>query len=405
MKIAIIGGGAAGIITAYYLHKNGHDVDVFEKSNSLGGHIRTSNKNCHVEGIASDLYLEGGVIEFSEEFHHFKALLKELNVPTEPVAIGTGLFLSNGKHILSPTLINNNFKGAKRFAELLKFWGFSIKSASLAKQFKNVNPANFSDLNLEDILKHDGYTEKWVKLLMMYCYSIAYPNISTFSAEVALYNLKHYMMADWFRIKGGVYSYIEKILHHFTGNIYTDTAIKEIKRESDCVTIQTENDKSYTYQKVALATPPDQILKLLANPTPEEIKWFTPWTENKATTIIHTDAALYSPHKIKQASEFDFFKKTNDWGYNALLNNVCGIPQKTPFYLAYNLQDRINVNSIVTEITHATPNYTAAAIRYRKDVLKNNGLYNTLYAGAWLSDGLHEGAVVSAQNVAKIIGV
>ena len=45
MRIAIIGGGASGMVTAYLLDKQGHQVTVFERQPALGGHIRTLNKN------------------------------------------------------------------------------------------------------------------------------------------------------------------------------------------------------------------------------------------------------------------------------------------------------------------------------------------------------------------------
>jgi glycine/D-amino acid oxidase-like deaminating enzyme len=45
MKIAVIGGGASGLVSAYLLDKQGHHVSVFERQPMLGGHIRTLNKN------------------------------------------------------------------------------------------------------------------------------------------------------------------------------------------------------------------------------------------------------------------------------------------------------------------------------------------------------------------------
>jgi uncharacterized protein len=45
MKIAVIGGGASGMVSAYLLDKQGHHVTVFERQPMLGGHIRTLNKN------------------------------------------------------------------------------------------------------------------------------------------------------------------------------------------------------------------------------------------------------------------------------------------------------------------------------------------------------------------------
>ena len=44
MKIAIIGGGSAGLVTAHLLD-GAHDVTIFEKAPILGGHVRTLNRN------------------------------------------------------------------------------------------------------------------------------------------------------------------------------------------------------------------------------------------------------------------------------------------------------------------------------------------------------------------------
>jgi uncharacterized protein len=45
MRIAVLGGGASGMVTDYLLDKQGHHVTVFERQPILGGHIRTLNKN------------------------------------------------------------------------------------------------------------------------------------------------------------------------------------------------------------------------------------------------------------------------------------------------------------------------------------------------------------------------
>ena len=50
MRVAIIGGGSAGLVTAHLLGGT-HDVTLFEKSPILGGHVRTLNRNvsCSLE--------------------------------------------------------------------------------------------------------------------------------------------------------------------------------------------------------------------------------------------------------------------------------------------------------------------------------------------------------------------
>lgn len=37
MRIAVIGGGASGMVTAYLLDKQGHHITVFERQPMLGG--------------------------------------------------------------------------------------------------------------------------------------------------------------------------------------------------------------------------------------------------------------------------------------------------------------------------------------------------------------------------------
>ena len=41
MKIAIVGSGVAGLMTARRLHELGHEVTLFEKQDQIGGHVRT----------------------------------------------------------------------------------------------------------------------------------------------------------------------------------------------------------------------------------------------------------------------------------------------------------------------------------------------------------------------------
>ena len=49
MRIAIIGGGSAGLVTAHLLD-GVHEVTLFEREPILGGHVRTLNRN-----VACDL--------------------------------------------------------------------------------------------------------------------------------------------------------------------------------------------------------------------------------------------------------------------------------------------------------------------------------------------------------------
>ncbi|MTI69798.1 MAG: FAD-dependent oxidoreductase [Firmicutes bacterium] len=70
MKVAIIGAGFSGMLSAYLLEKEGIDVTIYEKQESLGGHCRTLSS----KGVYAEL---GTVFTFTKQI---KELLIELQV-------------------------------------------------------------------------------------------------------------------------------------------------------------------------------------------------------------------------------------------------------------------------------------------------------------------------------------
>lgn len=405
MKIAIIGSGASGMVAAYLLN-NKHHVTVFEKQPILGGNIRTLNKNVKSTQCQSNVYLEGGVIEFPLKFYNFIKLMIELGVELEPVDIGSSLFFKDGRRFLSASANRKNCTRIKSFIEYIKFNSLYARSAYFSLKTHFVTAQDLYNKSMAEYLHSDCIRNCWIKLMTMYSYSMPYEIISEFPAELAIPALREYVYTGWVRIKGGVYSYIEKILDKFNGDILSNVEIIDISRKLDVVKIKLASGATYKFDKVIFATPPDQVLKLLSDPTDEEIKRFSAWNKNTATTVLHTDTSIYNRYGIQKYSEFDFFQTEKSWGYNAYLNQLCGVPTNidNPQYnLAFNLNSLINKNKIIHTFEHHTPLYTVEAFKHRNEIIKTNGENNTYHAGAYLADGLHEGAVTSAIRVATTI--
>ncbi len=406
MKIAVIGGGSSGMVTAYLLDKNGHQVTVFENQPILGGHIRTLNQNVITDSPNSGLFLEAGVLEFTLKFHNFLALMQELGVELEPVDLGSALFFQDGSHLLSATTIRKNFSGLRGWLEYLRLDSIYAQSILLRLKLRFAKTQQLYDRPLSDYLRGKSARNDWIKLLTMYSYSMPFELIDDFPAELAIPALRDYVMTEWVRVKGGVYSYIEKILARFRGHVVLNAQITSILRTFDGgVQIQLADRVPELFDKVVFATPPDRVLELLADPTDDEIRRFAAWKPNYATTVLHTDRSMYDRYGIRQITEFDFFETPSGWGYNAYLNQLCGINSPQPYSLAFHLQDSIDPDHIIHTQEHHTPLYTVDAFRYRDEVVRTNGEYHTYHAGAYLCDGLHEGAITSAIRVAELIGV
>jgi len=148
------------------------------------------------------------------------------------------------------------------------------------------------------------------------------------------------------------------------------------------------------------------LLRLLDDASEEEHTWFSNWQANYAETVIHTDESLYADWELRGFTEFDVFEKEggNDAGYNAWLNRLCGLPDghDTNYFLAFNLEDRIDPRKILDRQRHHTPRYTAQAVASVNEIKAANGRNNTYYAGAYLYNGLHEGAIQSALAIKSL---
>ena len=404
MKIAIIGGGASGMATAYWLDRQGHHVTVFERQPMLGGHIRTLNQNVQPNRSACTEVLECGVLEFPSVFHNFIALMQELDVELIPVKLGSEVFPKNGSHFLSEVAIDRNFTGIHRLIEYLRFDRVYLSAAGLWLKTRFAELQDFYDRPLSDYLQQESSGNLWLKLLTMYSYSIPYNLLNDFPAELAIPMLREYLSVDWLRIEGGVYTYIAKILERFQGEILLNEEIANISRNVDGVKIERANGEIRAFDRVVFATSPDRVMALLADPTEAETRRFSAWQANHVITTVHTDTSMYVDRGIRQPAEFDFFQTDRRWGYNSCLNQLCGIPSPQRYFLSFQLEEIIAQDRIVHQQEHHTPLYTTASFRYRDEVVATNGEHHTYHAGAYLGDGLHEGAITSALRVAQLIG-
>ena len=148
-------------------------------------------------------------------------------------------------------------------------------------------------------------------------------------------------------MKGGIYTYIEKILERFKGEVVLGVEIDRILRSPDGVKIMLSTGEIHKFDRVVFATPPDQVMALLADPTTAETKLFADWQANYISSVVHQDAAMYARFGIHKPSEFDFFQTDNRWGYNGYLNQLCGISSPQHYFLSFQLEELIAPEQII----------------------------------------------------------
>jgi predicted NAD/FAD-binding protein len=408
MNIVIIGAGAAGMTCAHYLAAKNR-VTVLERRPVPGGNICTLNRNISTNQLPEGVFVDNGVIEFHREHSHaLRTLMGELGLELTVIAGGsTGLYLEDGRSFHMPGAIRDQqlplHKRLRRYGSLAWCMRHLLPIGLKIMRHRSDPVANVGHILGQNLMSD------WMKMLLMYGYSIPYQQIDQFPARLAIPTLLQGSPGtQWVRLNGGVYRYIEAIIERAGSqlDLRTGETVRSVARNSDRVLVECDSGVIEA-DKVIFATPPDQVLELLADADENERSWFSPWRANHIETLIHTDSSLYEPWNITAFSEFDLFEKEGgkEAGYNAWLNRLCDIEENSgvDYFLAYNLEDRINPAKIIDRQKHHTPLYTAQAMQSVDRIKAANGRNNTWHAGAYLANGLHEGAIQSAQAVKKMI--
>ena len=111
---------------------------------------------------------------------------------------------------------------------------------------------------------------------------------------------------QWYVIKGGSKSYVQKIIEGFQEKILLSKPVIKVERNPSEVKIYCEKEADpLFFDKVVFATHSDQALALLKDPSNDEKSVLEAMPYQKNTAIVHTDVTLMP--KIK--------KTWSSWNY------------------------------------------------------------------------------------------
>lgn len=408
MKIAVIGGGASGLVSAWLLDKV-HEVHVFERQSIPGGNVRTLGGNVRCPGLEEGVISENGVSWFlSSTYPNTHRLLYALGMPQTSRLLDSSIVLNDGQHCHVSALDGlSQFPWEASVSELMHLGEAALEIFQAIGKVGSMTQTEASSAPLDPILRDLSHlVAQWLRGVVAGAFSVPFGEVGQFPAAMVLPLMRVFLQDRRCTVlQGGVYSYLQQILNQFTGTLHTSACVESVRRHRGAVSV-TVSGTTENFDRVVLATTPECALRMLADPTPEETQWLRLWQDCNLRTVAHVSEAIYENRHVPFRTPGDCFERLEDGvvGYNCCLNDLYGIRSNRRYSFCSQLEQYLAPEDILDIQQHVTPLYNVRAAAHRDEIRRINGQNGTCYAGAWLFDGLHEGAITSAVEVARILG-
>lgn len=151
-KIAIVGAGVSGLVTALYLENLGYSPIIYEASNSVGGRVKSD--------VVDGYILDHGFQVLLSEYPIAKKYLDYKSLELIPFENGSFIFKEGKKYTIGDPLRNKSFLISNLTASVGSF-SDKLKIFKLSKQLKKKTiDAIFSteEITTIDYLKNYGFT-------------------------------------------------------------------------------------------------------------------------------------------------------------------------------------------------------------------------------------------------------
>ena len=408
-RIAVIGSGISGLVSAYLLSDR-YDVSLFEANNYIGGHTNTVSFDLDNEHYSIDT----GFIVFNKKtYPNFCKLLDTLNVPVQLSEMSFSYrslksgFEYNGHNLNS--LFSDRLNLFK--PSFYRFIKDIVSFNDEAKKFLSKEQHN--NISIKEFLTTHSYSAKFIDGYLVPMMSAIWSKNKEDTLNCSAYFifkfyenhglLDVYNRPPWYVIANGSHSYIPPMINKFKDKIYLNTKIESITREPNYVILKS-GDNEFSFDSVVIATHSDQALKLLAKPTEEEVKVLSAIKYTENDVVLHTDDKIMPVRKLSWAS----WNYLDDGNANSTLtyymNRLQSIKSRTNFFVSVNLSREIDHSKVIKSFKYSHPCLDMTAIKAQKQIDLINGLNNTYYVGSYWGYGFHEDGVSSALKTCRLLG-
>ena len=407
MRIAIIGTGVSGLVTAHLLHRR-HEITVFEARDRIGGHVNTIQIE---DPNGQPRSIDTGFIVYNEtNYPLFTKLISELQVATQPSNMSFGVRSDGARLEYSSASLTTLFAQRRNLFNP----GYIRMLRDIQRFNRDAAPAirnGAASLTLGDYLKTTDLSPQLAEHYLMpmgsALWSIPGGRVLEMPAEFFVRFFENHGMLtvndqpEWRVIEGGSARYVEALVAPFQERVRVSTPVRRVEPHHAHLTVDGE-----MFDHVVFACHSDQALSILADPRPDEHEILTALPFQQNDVVLHTDTSVLPRSKRAWAS----------WNYRVKgdaeapatvtynMNQLQTLDADPTYCVTLNDTESIDPQTILyrTQLSHPMCTLEGMAAQERHDEISGYG--HTYYCGAYWGFGFHEDGVKSAVKVANRFG-
>ena len=411
MRIAIVGSGVAGLVSAYLLRLD-HDITLFEADDRLGGHAHTHD----VESGGEFYPVDTGFMVFNHRcYPHLTALFDELGVTSRESDMSFSVADAVANVEWCSSTLSTMFAQRRNLLRP-SFWRMlvDIVRFNVAAKALLANEADSTESLASFLERHhfsSAFRDFYLIPMGASIWSADPTTFDAFPARALFRFLNNHGLLSargrprWRTVLGGSVTYVDAIALVLGDRIRLSSPVTAVTRSSEGVAVTTVSGTAL-FDHVVLAVHADQALAMVVEPTVAEVEVLSSLRFQSNVATLHTDSSLMPTRAKARAS----------WNYRRLpgttvptltydVSRLQGHHAPETFYVTLNQPDAIDPARVVATLSYAHPVFDAAAIVAQTRHREISGVDGISYAGAYWGYGFHEDGARSAFVVAQQLGL
>lgn len=413
-RIAVVGGGVAGLGCAWLLSKR-HDVTLYESASRLGGHSHTVDLTVAGKSIAVDT---GFIVYNDVNYPNLIALFDALAVPTEPSDMSFSVSLDGGRFEYASPLPGGPFcqptnilrpHFLRMLADIVRFY----RHAHRAQRLGTVDGAT-----VRELLERGGYSKTYwyLHLLPMASaiWSTPIEQILAFDASsfIRFYDehglLRFRNRPKWRTVTGGSREYVRRLAAEISGSLLLNAAVRKVHRKLHGVVVTTDQDES-VFDQVVFATHADRTAAILGDDlsVPERAA-LGAFNYARSDIVVHGDARQM-PRRRGAWSSWNYQAQTGMDPARPVpvtywMNRLQNVDRGTPLFASLNPWQPPRDDRVYGRYVYEHPVFSQESVVAQNALSNLQGRQRTWYCGAYCGFGFHEDALKSGIRVARSLG-